>query len=46
MLGSELCKKNRVPKPDLEGMRVRAQLWQPTKDLPEGQKVVFQVKNG
>lgn len=43
MLGGEFHSKNMTCKPDVEGLRTRAQLWRLTKDLPDGQEIVFKA---
>src|SRR5688572_29929920 len=43
MLGGEFSPSNLVAKPDIEGMRIRGQLWRLTKDLPEGTTIKFNV---
>jgi hypothetical protein len=43
MLGGAFHSDNMLCKPDMEGLRVRAQLWRMTKDIPDGQKIVFKV---
>jgi len=42
-LGGEFVASNVVSKPDVEGMRLRAQFWEATKDIPDGQQVVFRI---
>jgi len=44
MLGGDFDASNMVSKPDVEGMKIRAQLWTLTKDLPDGQTIVFRVE--
>jgi hypothetical protein len=44
MLGGDFNSDNMVCKTDVEGMRIRAQLWKLTRDLPDGQKVTFRVE--
>jgi hypothetical protein len=44
MLGGEFHSNNMVCMKDLEGLRVRAQFWKMTKDLPDGQKIVFKIE--
>jgi len=41
MLGGQFHSSNMACKSDVEGMRIRAGLWQATKDLSDGQKIVF-----
>ena len=43
MLGGEFSSSNMVCKVDVEGMKIRAQLWRLTKDIPDGQQIVFNV---
>ncbi len=43
MLGGEFHSKNMTCKPDAEGLRTRAQLKCLTKDLPDGQEIVFKA---
>jgi hypothetical protein len=43
MLGGEFHSANMVPKLDVEGMQIRAQFWKVTRDLPEGESIVFSV---
>lgn len=41
MFGGEFHSANMVSKPDVEGMRIRGQLWSCTKNLPEGAEIIF-----
>ncbi len=43
MLGGEFHSENMICKSDVEGLRVRAQMWRMTRDLPDGQEVSFNV---
>ncbi|HRI67385.1 MAG TPA: hypothetical protein PK156_24245 [Polyangium sp.] len=43
MLGGEFHSSNMVSKRDVDGMRLRAQFWKLTKDLPDGQTIAFHV---
>jgi hypothetical protein len=41
MLGGEFSAADVVSRPDVEGMRMRAQLWMTTKDVRDGETIVF-----
>ena len=43
MLGGEFHSDNMISKPDDQGMRIRAEFWQLTKDVPDGQKIIFKI---
>ena len=43
IFGVEFKPENMACKRDIDGMRARAQLWKLTKDIPDGQKVVFKA---
>jgi hypothetical protein len=45
VLGGEFHSDNMVCKSDVEGMRIRAQLWRLIRDLPDGQKIIFQIED-
>jgi hypothetical protein len=44
MLGGDFTSDNMISKTDVDGMRLRAQFWKLTRDLPDGQRVVFRVE--
>ena len=44
MLGGEFHSDNMICKLDLDGMIARAQFWKMTKDLPDGEKIVFRIE--
>ncbi|NUQ79905.1 MAG: SMI1/KNR4 family protein [Polyangiaceae bacterium] len=44
MMGGAFHSDNMIYKTDVEGMRIRAQFWKLTKNLPDGQKVIFRVE--
>lgn len=44
MLGGDFHSDNMVCKSDVEGLSIRSQFWKMTKDLPDGQKIVFRSK--
>lgn len=44
MLGGDFHSTNMIAKPDAVGMRIRAELWRLTKDIPDGQSIVFRVE--
>lgn len=41
MLGGEFHSENMIAKRDLEGMLIRAELWSKTRDIPDGQPLIF-----
>jgi hypothetical protein len=43
VLGGEFHSNNMIARHDLEGMRIRQQLWEKIKDLPDGQQIEFRV---
>ena len=44
MLGGDFHSNNMVSKPDLDGLRIRAEFWKMTKSLPDGQKIIFKIQ--
>ncbi len=42
-LGGAFEADNMISKPDIECMRIRCQFWTMTKDVPDGQAIVFRV---
>ena len=41
MFGGEFHSDNMLCKSDVEGLRLRAELWKSTRDIPDGQTIVF-----
>jgi hypothetical protein len=44
LLGGDFVADNVVAKPDVDGMLIRAGIWDATKDIPDGQRVTIQIK--